>query len=205
MCAVYEKRPLTQSRRPGPFSVTRSTRQCIALVHQHMNDRSKSSKTASRMVDSKHPLRALMKADIGGKGYLTHAELKECLERNFVVVLDSDEIERVIGQYASAIPTADGQTGFNYMNFVKSMNNMSQVCACSDAHPCVARASGRVRSAAPHTRKLPLMNDICPIPCTCARETTYTLLSRITPWVVMPAAAGGTRAPPPCSTNEYDK
>jgi hypothetical protein len=87
------------------------------------------------MVDSKHPLRALMKADIGGKGYLTHAELKECLERNFVVVLDSDEIQRVVGQYQSAIPSADGETGFDYMGFVKSMNNMSQVCACAQRSP----------------------------------------------------------------------
>ena len=134
MCAVYEKRPLTQSRKPGPFSGTRSTRQCVALIHQHMNDRSKTSKTASRMVDCKHPLRALMKADVGNKGYLTHEELKECLQRNFEVLLDYDEIERVTGQFESDIPAPDGMNGFNYMAFVKSMNSMSQVGTYNDTH-----------------------------------------------------------------------
>ena len=134
MCAVYEKRPLTQSRKPGPFSGTRSTRQCVALIHQHMNDRSKTSKTASRMVDSKHPLRSLMKADVGNKGYLTHEELKESLQRNFEVVLDDEEVERVIGQFESDIAAPDGMKGFNYMTFVKSMNNMSQVWTYNDTH-----------------------------------------------------------------------
>lgn len=82
--AVYEKRPLTSSRKPG-YSSTRSTRQLVAMIHQHMNDRSKSSKTASRIVDPKHPLRALMKADEGQKGFMSTDELRESLDRNWGV------------------------------------------------------------------------------------------------------------------------
>jgi hypothetical protein len=104
LCAVYEKRPLTQSRRPGPYKNSRSTRQLVELIHQHMNTRSRSTKTASRLVDDKHPLRALMKADLhphdnhGSKGYLTPTELKNCLDHIFCVVLDDDEVKRVIEQ-----------------------------------------------------------------------------------------------------------
>lgn len=132
---VYEKRPLTQSRRPGPYKNSRSTRQLVELIHQHMNTRSRSTKTASRLVDDKHPLRALMKADLnpqdknGSKGYLTIAELRNCLDQVFCVVLDDDEVKRVIEQYPSAIESSDGELGFNYVLFVKTMNQMGQ------AHP----------------------------------------------------------------------
>lgn len=69
-----------------------------------MNTRSRSTKTASRLVDDKHPLRALMKADLDpndptrSKGFLTPTELKNCLDQIFCVVLEDEEIERVIGQ-----------------------------------------------------------------------------------------------------------
>jgi hypothetical protein len=86
--SVYEKRPLTQSRKPGPFTSQRSTRQIVAMIHQHMTERSRSSKTASRIVDNKHPMRALMNADVERKGFLTLEQLRECLERMFVIVLD---------------------------------------------------------------------------------------------------------------------
>jgi len=85
---VYEKRPLTSSRKPG-YSSTRSTRQLVAMIHQHMNERSRNSKTSSRLVDMKHPLRALMKADEGQKGFLTCDELRESLDRNWVVRFSS--------------------------------------------------------------------------------------------------------------------
>jgi len=100
----------------------------VAMIHQHMQDRSKATRTACRRVDPKHPLRALMKADIGRKGYLTHAELRECLDAIFVVVLDDEEVDRIIEAYPTAIPTHDGMPGFNYMAFVNKMNEMSQVC-----------------------------------------------------------------------------
>lgn len=176
-CAVYEKRPLTQSRRPGPYKNSRSTRQLVELIHQHMNTRSRSTKTASRLVDDKHPLRALMKADLnpqdknGSKGYLTIAELRNCLDQVFCVVLDDDEVKRVIEQvprmydltllptsrwchitrgskltfhvmgvawqYPSAIESSDGELGFNYVLFVKTMNQMGQ------AHPLGGFAGSR--------------------------------------------------------------
>ena len=85
---VYEKRPLTSSRKPG-YSSTRSTRQLLAMIYQHMNERSRNSKTSSRLVDMKHPLRALIKADQGQKGFLTCDELRESLDRNWVVRFSS--------------------------------------------------------------------------------------------------------------------
>mmetsp|Transcript_82313 Transcript_82313/g.133578 ORF Transcript_82313/g.133578 Transcript_82313/m.133578 type:complete len:325 (+) Transcript_82313:48-1022(+) len=123
--SVYEKRPLTSSRKPG-YSSTRSTRQLVAMIHQHMNERSRNSKTSSRLVDMKHPLRALMKADEGQKGFLTCDELRESLDRNWVVVLNDDELLRVALQFPSAIPSPDGMAGFDYMAFVNQMNKSSQ-------------------------------------------------------------------------------
>ena len=78
-------------------------------------------------MDNKHPTRALMKADQGKMGYLTLELLKECLERNFDVVMDEEELERVIEAYPSDIPTDSGSTGFNYMAFVTNMHSMGQV------------------------------------------------------------------------------
>ena len=133
MLTVHEKRPMTQSRKPGPFNSQRSTNQLVKLIHQHMNDRSRNTKASSRIMDNKHPTRALMKADQGKKGYLTLELLKECLERNFDVVMDEEELERVIEAYPSDIPTDSGSTGFNYMAFVTHMHSMGQVsftCPC---------------------------------------------------------------------------
>lgn len=74
-----------------------------------MNTRSRSTKTASRLVDDKHPLRALMKADLDpdnpttSKGFLTPMELKNVLDQVFCVVLDDDEIKRIMEQVACAL------------------------------------------------------------------------------------------------------
>ena len=99
-----------------------------------------------------------MKADVGNKGYLTHEELKECLRRNFEVVLDEDEIERVIGQFESDIPAPDGMKGFNYMAFVKSMNSMSQVGTYNDTHARKTTRDWQSKSVALSTLKPPCMN-----------------------------------------------
>ena len=121
---VYEKRPLTRSREPAPYSHHRSTRMLLALIHEHMNTRSFATRAAIRRVDTKHPLRAMMKADIGNKGYLTHEELREVLDAIFVVVLEEEEIHRVVIEFASDIPTPDGRTGFNYFAFYQHMNSI---------------------------------------------------------------------------------
>lgn len=61
------------------------------------------------------------------------------------VVLDDDELFRVTTQFPSAIPSPDGVTGFDYMAFVKQMNELSQVCKNQNGRVFLGGGYKRVR------------------------------------------------------------
>mmetsp|Transcript_24324 Transcript_24324/g.57931 ORF Transcript_24324/g.57931 Transcript_24324/m.57931 type:complete len:282 (-) Transcript_24324:347-1192(-) len=122
---LHTRHPITVDKKQDALRV-RPTHVLVRLINEKMNERAKCSRMMTRMVDSRHPLRALMGADKTKKAFLTTAELKVVLDHFNIELLD-EELESLMDEYPSAIP-AD-EKGFDYLRFVTSLNDLQ------NAHP----------------------------------------------------------------------